>query len=144
MQHDQKFKTKIQISWEQKEPLRWNKKHFSSFSKDFKLPKIVSDMRVRLKCFLVFNTHYIRNLHRALASSVYNVGKIGKILRCFFDFKMSVVHCSWNCLLTFIYFGESQRWSKCFEKLSGKEYFSARVFLLLILTIMVQHDKVYF
>ena len=27
----QKVKTKTQISWEQKELLRWNKKHFSSF-----------------------------------------------------------------------------------------------------------------
>ena len=29
--HDQKGKTKILISWEQKELLRWNKKHFSLF-----------------------------------------------------------------------------------------------------------------
>ena len=29
--HDQKFKLKPEISWEWKEYLRWNKKHFSSF-----------------------------------------------------------------------------------------------------------------
>ena len=29
--YDQKFKTKIQISWEQKELPRWNKTYFSSF-----------------------------------------------------------------------------------------------------------------
>ena len=40
-------KTKIQISWEEK-LLRWNKKHFSLFLKDFQLPKIVSDFRVHL------------------------------------------------------------------------------------------------
>ena len=32
---DQKVKTKILISWEQKKLLRLNKKHFSSFLKDF-------------------------------------------------------------------------------------------------------------
>ena len=34
--HDQKVQTKIYISWEQKELLRWNEKHFSSFVKDFR------------------------------------------------------------------------------------------------------------
>ena len=37
--HDQKFKTKIQTSWERKELLRWNKKYFSSFLKGFQLTK---------------------------------------------------------------------------------------------------------
>ena len=32
-----------------KKALRWNKKHFLSFLKDFRLPKIVSDLRVHLK-----------------------------------------------------------------------------------------------
>ena len=32
---DQKVKTKILVSWEQKKLLRLNKKHFSSFLKDF-------------------------------------------------------------------------------------------------------------
>ena len=32
---DQKVKTKIEISWEQKELLRWNKKYFSSFLKGY-------------------------------------------------------------------------------------------------------------
>ena len=31
--HDQKVITKTLISWEQKELLRWNKKHFPSFLK---------------------------------------------------------------------------------------------------------------
>ena len=33
--HDQKANTKIEISWEQKKFLRWNKKHFLSFLKGF-------------------------------------------------------------------------------------------------------------
>ena len=45
--HDRKFKTKIWISWERKELLRWNKKHFSSLLKCFQLPNIVSDLKVR-------------------------------------------------------------------------------------------------
>ena len=47
--NDQKVKTKTKISWERKEVLRWNKKYFSSFLKDFQLPKVVSDLRVHLK-----------------------------------------------------------------------------------------------
>ena len=33
--YDQNVKTKILISWERKEHLRWNKKHFSSILKDY-------------------------------------------------------------------------------------------------------------
>ena len=33
--HDQKVVTRTWISWERKELLRWNKKHFSSFLKEF-------------------------------------------------------------------------------------------------------------
>ena len=33
--NDQKVKTKLEISWERKELLRWNKKHFLSFLKSF-------------------------------------------------------------------------------------------------------------
>ena len=43
--HDQKVMSKI--PWEWKELLRWNKKHLSSFLKDFQLLKIVSDFRVQ-------------------------------------------------------------------------------------------------
>ena len=46
--HDQKVKTKIQISWEWKKLKRWNKKHFLSFFKNFQLPTIVSELRVPL------------------------------------------------------------------------------------------------
>ena len=46
--HDQNVRTKIEISWERKEPLTWNKKHFLSCLKGFQLPKAVSDLRVRL------------------------------------------------------------------------------------------------
>ena len=46
--YDRKAKTKIEIPWERKELLRWNKKHFSLFLKAFQLPKIVSDLRVRI------------------------------------------------------------------------------------------------
>ena len=43
--HGQKVKRKIQISWEQRELLRWNKKHFLSLLKVFQLSKIVSDLQ---------------------------------------------------------------------------------------------------
>ena len=46
--HDQKIMTKTYISWEWKELLRWNKKHFSSFLKGFQLSKIVLDLGVPL------------------------------------------------------------------------------------------------
>ena len=39
-EHDQKGKTKIQIFWERRELLRWNKKKFSLFLKGFHLSKI--------------------------------------------------------------------------------------------------------
>ena len=38
--HDQKVKTKVWISWEHKEFLRWNKKHFSSFLKSLSCQKL--------------------------------------------------------------------------------------------------------
>ena len=43
-----KVKTRSKISWERKELLRWNKKHFSSLLKGFQLPKVVSDLREHL------------------------------------------------------------------------------------------------
>ena len=46
--HDPKIMTKTYISWEWKELLKWNKKHFSSFLKGFQLSKIVSDLGVPL------------------------------------------------------------------------------------------------
>ena len=46
--HDQNVRTKIWISWERKELLTWNEKHFLSCLKGFQLPKAVSDLRVRL------------------------------------------------------------------------------------------------
>ena len=46
--HAQKLKTKISISWERKELLRWNKKHFSSFLNSFQLLKIVTNLWVPL------------------------------------------------------------------------------------------------
>ena len=42
--HDQKVKTKIEMSWKWKELLRWNGKHFSSIFKGFQLIKIVSNV----------------------------------------------------------------------------------------------------
>ena len=48
--HDQKVKTKtkIRISWERKELLRRKKKYFSSLFNSFLLPKVISDLRVRM------------------------------------------------------------------------------------------------
>ena len=49
--HDQKVKTKMQISWERKKLSRWNKKHFSSFLKGFywrRKNKLFGNVRVRL------------------------------------------------------------------------------------------------
>ena len=45
----QNFKTKIDLSLEKKEILRWNKRHFSVFLKGFQLSKIDSDLRVHLQ-----------------------------------------------------------------------------------------------
>ena len=42
------IRTKIEIPYEQKELLRWNKMHYSSFLKDVQVPEIVSDLRVWL------------------------------------------------------------------------------------------------
>ena len=39
--HDEKFKTKIVVSWERKGLLSWSKKRFSSFLKAFQLRKVV-------------------------------------------------------------------------------------------------------
>ena len=39
-QHDQKVITKTLISSEQKKLLRWNKKHYSWFLKDFQIKQI--------------------------------------------------------------------------------------------------------
>ena len=46
--HDQKLKTKVLITSERKKLLEWFKKHFSSFLKEFQLPKIVLDLKVLL------------------------------------------------------------------------------------------------
>ena len=46
--YDQKFRTQILISQKQKELIRWNKTHFSSFLKEFQLPEIVSQQWVSL------------------------------------------------------------------------------------------------
>ena len=44
-----KSQDKIQMSWEQVELLRWNKRHFSSFLKGFQISKIVSDLECTFK-----------------------------------------------------------------------------------------------
>ena len=44
--YDEEVKAKIWISWEQKELLRWNEKHFSSFLMGFQMPKIDSNLRM--------------------------------------------------------------------------------------------------
>ena len=54
--------TKIWKSWEQKELLTWNKKHFSSFLKDFRLPKVVSDLRARLYNLISFSDFIMMGL----------------------------------------------------------------------------------
>ena len=114
--------------------MRWNKKHFSSFVKDMpkELPRNCQKLSQTWECviniFLICNTHY---LLRIIASSIYNVGATRKILLFIFGFKMSLVQCSCTCLSIFICFGESQRWSKFLEKLSGKEHFSARVLFII-------------
>ena len=86
---------------------------------------------VSLMFFLISNTDYLGKLLRIIASSIYNLGTTRKILLFIFGFKMSLVQCSCTCLSIFICFGESQRWSKFFEKLSGKEHFSARVLFII-------------
>ena len=44
--HDHKVKTKLWISWVQKELLRWNKKHFSSLLKGFHWKYFFGKVRV--------------------------------------------------------------------------------------------------
>ena len=47
--HNRKVRTKMKIFQERKQLLAWNKKQFSSFSKDFQLLEIISDPRVGLQ-----------------------------------------------------------------------------------------------
>ena len=49
---DQKIMRKFEISWGQKELLKWNKKHFPLFSKGFQLSEIISDLFLFLLSFL--------------------------------------------------------------------------------------------
>ena len=44
--HDRKVKTKISLSWKQKERSRWNKKHFSSFLKSFQIQKLIKSILI--------------------------------------------------------------------------------------------------
>ena len=62
----------ISISWERKELLRWNKKHFSSFLKGFYLPKIVSDLRVRLKNVCILELWWVHLRSRIISFFVFN------------------------------------------------------------------------
>ena len=55
--HDQKFKTKVYISWEQKEPLRWNKKHFKGLLLK-QIRHIFEGESPTLKRFLVYPWNY--------------------------------------------------------------------------------------
>ena len=57
--HDRKLETKISISWEQREILRWIKKHISSFLKCFQLPKIIGLTVENLFPLLVLNKQFI-------------------------------------------------------------------------------------
>ena len=52
--HDQKVKTKNEISWERKELLRWNKKHFPSFLRGFQVLKRVSDLECASKEAVIY------------------------------------------------------------------------------------------
>ena len=45
---NQNVNTKIEVSWQRKELLRWSKKYFSLFLTGFQLSKIISDLRVHL------------------------------------------------------------------------------------------------
>ena len=56
--HDQKVLTKTLKSWEQKELLRWNKKHFSSFSKGFQLSKKGSECAFKDSAFLYDHIYF--------------------------------------------------------------------------------------
>ena len=42
--------------------------------------------RPRFNIFLVFNTHSVHNLHRAIATSIFNIGTTRKLLLCNFNF----------------------------------------------------------
>ena len=65
-----------------KELLRWNKKHFSTFSKDFQLPKLVSDLRVKnvAKVCTIFKARNTPELSNYRPMSVQPF--FSKILKC--------------------------------------------------------------
>ena len=54
--HDQEVMTKTSISWEWKELLRWNKKHFSSFLKGFQLLNCLRPQSALLKNFHLWDS----------------------------------------------------------------------------------------
>ena len=51
--HDQKVEKNPGISWERKEVLRWNEKHFSSFLKAFSYQKLSQTWEVRFYIFVI-------------------------------------------------------------------------------------------
>ena len=66
----------VQISTEQKELVRWNKNHFSSFLDGFQLSKSVSDLRVTLLFFLkqkyvLFPKAYLFKVLKNLITSTF-------------------------------------------------------------------------
>ena len=64
---------KLKISWERKELLRWNKKHFLLFLSNFQLPKILSDIRH----YMIKNTIYtMKFMSRVLCNSITVLPKI--------------------------------------------------------------------
>ena len=65
-----KARQKLKISWERKELLRWNKKHFLLFLSDFQLPKI-------RKHYMIKNTIYtMKDMSRILCNSITVLPKI--------------------------------------------------------------------
>ena len=91
--HDQKFKTKIQISWEQKELLRWNKKYFSSFLKGFRMPKLLSDLWVHL---YILDMLFFMDQFSGLIAGIFTTCSCLKLV---FTFPYNIYQSGYACAL---------------------------------------------
>ena len=100
------------MSWERKELLRWNNKHFSSFLKGFLLSKIISGLRVHLYIFFLtflFFTKIKKNNINLSTAQIYFLCKLCTISNTKFrntkTFYKNVIVCSINekiCLYGYI------------------------------------------
>ena len=111
---------------EWKELLRLNKKHFSSFIKDFQLSKIVSDLRVHLygknKCYDSLNNKSIEKRLRRNESVKFNDNmKTGQILTLQIPINPSRPNLGWREKINLIFYFYTSLWylKKFYEGVKG-------------------------